>query len=55
MDSGLERPTTINTRTTFQSKNRAIKKEKRISRIKPKNDFESTDAKLRIKSEKADA
>ena len=33
MGSGLERPTTINTQSTFQSKNRAIKKKKRISRI----------------------
>ena len=52
MDSGLERPTTINTRTTFQSKNRAIKKEKRISRIKPKKTLKVPSRRLESRIEK---
>ena len=52
MDSGLERPTTINTRTTFQSKNRAIKKEKGISRIKPKETLKVPSRRLESRIEK---
>ena len=52
LDSGLERPTTINTRTTFQSKNRAIKKEKRISRITPKKTLKVPSRRLESRIEK---
>ena len=55
MDSGLERPTTINTveyMNNLPVKNRAIKKEKRISRIKPKKTLKVPSRRLESRIEK---
>ena len=49
LDSGLERPTTINTRTTFQSKTEPSRKRKESAESNQK-DFESTEPTFRIEN-----